>query len=305
MAKFQLNILGCGSATPTVRHNPSCQVVDFRDNLLMIDCGEGAQKSMRRMGLKFARLNHIFISHMHGDHCFGLPGLLGTLSLHQRTGTLTVHMPADGIDRMREFVEAFASPVTFEIKWNPIPPQGGVLLSTKSLTVEAFPLYHRVPCTGFIFREAPGLRHLRGDMVRFYNIPVSRLAGIKEGDDWVTPDGQVIANERLTTPADPSHSYAYCSDTAFDERVARAVDGVDVLYHEATYASDLASTAASRGHSTAAEAARIAAMAGAKELIIGHYSKRYLDVDVLVREAKAVFPNVIAADEGLTIDLNV
>lgn len=180
-----------------------------------------------------------------------------------------------------------------------------MLLSTKSLTVEAFPLYHRVPCTGFIFREVPGLRHLRGDMVKFHDIPVSRLAGIKAGEDWVTPDGQVIANERLTTPADSPHSYAYCSDTSFDERVARAVEGVDVLYHEATYASDLAGMAASRGHSTAADAARIAAMAGVKELIIGHYSKRYLDVDVLVREASEIFPKVTAADEGLTIDLNV
>ncbi len=303
MAKFQLNILGCGSATPTVRHNPTCQVVDFRDNLLMIDCGEGAQKSMRRMGLKFSRLNHIFISHMHGDHCFGLPGLIGTMSLHQRTGTLTIHMPQAGIDVMRPFVEAFAAPATFDIVWNPIPPEGGVLVSTHALTVEAFPLYHRVPCTGFIIRENPKPRHLRGDMVKFYNIPVSALASIKEGADWTAPDGTVVKNERLTTDADPSVSYAYASDTMFDRRVAEAVKGVDALYHEATYASDLAHTAAERGHSTAAEAGRIAAMAGVKQLIIGHYSKRYYDVDVLLREAQAEFKATVAADEGLKIDL--
>ncbi|MCM1483735.1 MAG: ribonuclease Z [Muribaculaceae bacterium] len=303
MAKFQLNILGCGSATPTARHNPSCQVLDFRDNLLMIDCGEGAQKAMRLMGLKFARLNHIFISHLHGDHFFGLPGLIGTLSLHQRTGTLTIHMQQKGIDVMRPFIEAFAAPTTFDIVWNPTPETGGMLLDTHALSVEAFPLHHRVPCTGFIFREKPKPRHLKGDMVRYLDIPVSAMPAIKAGADWTSPTGEVIPNERLTSPAEPSVSYAYCSDTMFDVRVAEAVKGVDVLYHEATYASDKAATAAERGHSTAAEAGRIARMAGVKKLIIGHYSKRYMDLTVLLNEARAEFEATIAANEGLKIDL--
>lgn len=303
MAQFQINILGCGSATPTPRHNPSCQVVDFRDNLLMIDCGEGAQSMMRRMKLRFSRLNHIFISHLHGDHCFGLPGLLSTMGLHERTGTVTVHMPAQGLEAMKSFTDFFCRESPFDIVYDPIEGTGGTVLDTPSLTVEAFPLYHRVPCYGYIFREKPKQRHLRGDMVKFYDIPVAQLHAIKEGADYVCPDGTVIDNRRLTTDADPAMSYAYCSDTMFDERVAQAVKGVDVLYHEATYHSSLEHLARERGHSSAAQAARIATMAGAKRLIIGHYSKRYVEVDELLADARQHFDNVTAADEGLRIDL--
>lgn len=303
MAKFQVNILGCGSATPTALHNPSCQVIDFRDNLFMIDCAEGSQTMMRRMKLKFSRLQHIFISHMHGDHCFGLPGLLSTLALLDKTGVVTVHLPESGLKTMRSFVEAFARDSDYELRWNPIPAKGGTLLETPSLTVEAFPLYHRIPCTGFIFREKPKLRHLRGDMVKFHEIPVSKLQGIKEGNDYITPAGVVIPNAALTTPADPAVSYAYASDTMFNPLVAEAVKGVDVLYHEATYASDQAASAAERGHSIASEAGKTARMAGVKKLIIGHYSKRYTDVNILVDEAKQEFDCVIPANEGLKIDL--
>lgn len=303
MAKFQVNILGCGSATPTPLHNPSCQVVDFRDNLMMIDCAEGSQAMMRRMKLKFSRLNHIFISHMHGDHCFGLPGLLSTFALLDKQGTVTVHLPASGLDVMKRYVEFFARDCQYDLVWDPIDPAGGVLLDTPSLTVEAFPLYHRLPCTGFIFREKPKLRHLRGDAVKFHNIPVSCLQAIKEGADWTDADGRLIPNGALTTDADPSVSYAYCSDTMFDERVAEAVRGVDVLYHEATYGDEFLSVARERGHSTATQAARIARMAGVGKLVIGHYSKRYTDVQVLVDQARTEFDAIVPANEGLKIDL--
>lgn len=303
MAKFQVNILGCGSATPTPLHNPSCQVIDFRDNLMMIDCAEGSQAMMRKMRLKFSRLNHIFISHMHGDHCFGLPGLLSTFALLDKQGTVTVHLPESGLGIMKSYVDYFARDCDYELVWDPISPNGGVLLDTPSLTVEAFPLYHRLPCTGFIFREKPKLRHLRGDMVKFYNIPVSSLQAVKEGADWVAPDGTVVPNRALTTDADPAVSYAYCSDTMFDPRVAEAVKGVDVLYHEATYGDDLLSVAEERGHSTATQAGRIARMAGVKKLVIGHYSKRYTDVEVLAEQARKEFDVVLPANEGLKIDL--
>ena len=303
MEKFEVNILGCGSAIPTPRHNPASQVVTFRDNLLLIDCGEGAQNMMRRMGLRFARLNHVFISHMHGDHCLGLPGLLSTLGLHERTGTVVVHLPAGGLEVMKTITDYFCRQSPFDIVYDPIEGDGGVVLDTPSLSVEAFPLYHRIPCYGYLFREKEKLRHLRGDMVKFHDIPVSRLQQIKEGADYVKPDGTVIANAMLTTPADPSRSYAYCSDTMFDERVAEAVRGVDLLYHEATYTSELARQARERGHSTAAEAARIAAMAGVKQLMIGHYSKRYDDLEVLVADARTEFAEVIAAREGLVVKL--
>lgn len=303
MNKFEINILGCGSATPSPRHNPSAQVVNFRDNLFMIDCGEGAQKMMRRMGLNFQRLNHIFISHMHGDHCLGLPGLLSTLSLHERTGRVTVHLPEEGADIMRRIVEFFCRDTSYEIVIEPVAGYGGTVFESDSLTVEAFPLYHRIPCYGYIFREKQGLRHLRGDMARFHDVPVSRIAAIKAGADYVKPSGEVIPNRVLTTDADPPRSYAYCSDTMMDSRVAEAIRGVELLYHEATYDSSLASQARERGHSTAAEAAEVARMAGAKALLIGHYSKRYTTTDLLLREAREIFENVTAADEGMTIKL--
>lgn len=303
MNRFEINILGCGSATPSPRHNPSAQIVNFRDNLFMIDCGEGAQKMIRRMGLNFQRINHIFISHMHGDHCLGLPGLLSTLSLHERTGRVTVHLPEEGVDIMKRIMAFFCRESTFEIVFEPVGGDGGRVFESDSLTIDAFPLYHRVPCYGYIFREKPGLRHLKGDMARFHEVPVSKIAAIKSGEDFIKPTGEVIPNAMLTTDPDPARSYAYCSDTVMDKRVAEAVRGVELLYHEATYDSSFADKARERGHSTAAEAAGIARMAGAKALLIGHYSKRYSSVDLLLREAREVFENTSAADEGMKIVL--
>ncbi len=303
MANFSINILGCGAATPTARHMPSCQVIDFRDKLFMIDCGEGAQLQMMKQRLKFSRLNHVFISHIHGDHFLGLPGLLSTLSLHEKGGSVTIHTFKEGADILRQIMKVFCRDTSFDIVYDIIEPERAVIYEDQGLIVETFPLYHRVDCVGFKFTEKPKLRHLRGDMVAFYNIPVSQLPLIKAGADYVTPDGTVIANRRLTTDADPSMSYAYCSDTAFNTAVANAIAGIDTVYHEATYCSDQSAKAASRGHSTAAEAARIALMAGARRLILGHFSKAYRDSDVFVKEAAAIFPDVIAADEGLKIDL--
>ncbi len=305
MAKFQVNILGCGSATPSARHQPSCQVVDFRDKLFMIDCGEGAQSWFRRMGLKFSRLGHIFISHLHGDHVFGLPGLLSTMSLHDVQGTVTIHIFKEGAELLKSWMDFFNRQSSFEIIYDIIEPgERRVIYEDSGLTVETFPLYHRIPCTGFIFREKPKARHLRGDMVKFLGIPVSQLQAIKNGADYVKPDGTVVPNDRLTTPADPSGSYAYCSDTMYDKRVARDVAGVDTIYHEATYHSSLEATARERGHSTSLQAAVTARDAGASRLIIGHFSKRYVQGEQpLLEEAVAVFPSTVLANEGLRIDL--
>lgn len=304
MADFKVNILGCGSATPSLRHMPSCQVVDHRDRLMMVDCGEGAQLAMRRMRLKYSRLNHIFISHLHGDHCLGLPGLLSTMALHATEGSVTVHTFAEGAELFSRMIDFFCRERTYELKFNIIRPERAVIYEDKSLTVETFPLYHRVPCVGYIFREKPKLRHLNREMVDFYNVPIARRHAIKEGADFTLPDGTIVANHRLTTPAEPSLSYAYCSDTAYNPLVAEAVKGVDVIYHEATYAHDQEAKAQPRGHSTAAEAARIALDAGAKKLIIGHYSKSYNDETMHLADARSIFPQTIAANEGLTIDIS-
>lgn len=303
MARFSINILGCGSATPSLRHNTSSQVVDFRDSLMMIDCGEGTQQQVRRFGLKFSRIRRIFISHLHGDHCLGLPGLLSTMALHGKGGEIEVYMPSHGIDLFKRIIAFFLHDKPYEIKFIGIEGNGGVLLDDDALSVTAFPLYHRIPCYGFIFKEKSKLRHLRGEMIRFYNIPVKDLHSLRQGLDWTSPQGTVIPNDWLTLPADPSYSYAYCSDTVMDDRVIEAVHGVDVLYHEATYDHSLEDRAMERGHSTARQAGYVAKMADVKLLVIGHYSKRYQDVSILIEDAAKEFERVIAANEGLTIDI--
>lgn len=303
MALFQLNILGCGSAIPTARHNPSAQILDIRDNLFMIDCGEGAQLTMRKMRLKYNRLNHIFISHLHGDHCFGLIGLLSSMALQEKAGSVTIHIFEEGAELFDQQLKFFCRDIPFEIKFNVIKPQRATIFESHAITIETIPLFHRVPCVGFLFKEKPKLRHLKGDMVKFYNIPIKELQGIKEGNDFITPDGVVVPNARLTTDADKVMSYAYCSDTAFNPKVAEMVAGVDTIYHEATYTNEFAHLASGRGHSTAQEAARIAQMAGASRLILGHFSKRYRDESPLINEATEIFPNTILANDGMRIDL--
>lgn len=305
MDRFDINILGCGSATPTHRHLPSSQIVNFREKLFMVDCGEGAQLQMRRMGLKFSRLGHIFLSHMHGDHVFGLPGLLSTLDLHDKGGRVVVHCFAEGRKVLRPVLDYFCRETGFEIVFEDIDPRGsGVLYEDQSLTVSHFPLYHRVPCTGFIFREKPRERKYLSDIGRFHGVPVYEISRIKAGADFERPDGRVVPNSELTTAPEPPMSYAYCSDTMPDERVSRAIEGVDVVYHESTYDSSLEKMAHARGHSTAADAARIARQAGAKVLVLGHYSKRYTDERLLLDVAREVFgPAVIAATEGMCLSL--
>lgn len=307
MANFRVNILGCSSATQSGRHQQSCQVIDFRDKLFMIDCGEGAQAMFRRQGLKFSRLRHIFISHLHGDHFFGLPGLLSTMSLHDVEGTVTIHLFADGGRLLDQWMQYFNRAASFDIHYDIITPGSrDIIYEDSGLTVQTFPLYHRVDCTGFIFREKPKLRHLRGDMIRFHQIPIASLQAIKEGADYVKPDGTVIPNAALTTPADPSVTYAYCSDTMADPRMLPDLRGVNAIYHEATYDSSLEHLARERGHSTARQAAETARAVGADTLILGHFSKRYADPQAELRlldEAREVFPRAILADEGLQVDL--
>lgn len=304
MANFSVNILGCGSASPSERHLPSCQVVDFRDKLMMIDCGEGAQLQFRRYHLKFSRLSHIFISHLHGDHFLGLPGLLSTMSMHEVQGTVTIHAFPEGLDILQKILDVFCRERSYNLILSPIDPKGGIVFDDKALSVEAFPLYHRVPAVGFFFREKPRPRKIIGDMVEFYNVPTFRRNALKQGEDYVTPEGVVIENHRLTLPPAPSTSYAYCSDTRFDERVADAIRGVDTIYHEATYLADSLHKAADRGHSTAAQAGRIATLAGAKRLILGHYSRSYDNDEAFAIEAATTFSGeIIAAREGMKINL--
>lgn len=303
MEKFTLNILGCGSATCTTQHMQTAQVLDIRDNLFMIDCGEGTQLQMRRMRLKFARLNNIFISHLHGDHCFGLLGMLSTLALLGKTGTMTIHIFKEGAEFFKNAVEFFAYDMPFEVKFNVIPNEKALIYEDDAITVHTIPLSHRIPTVGFLFKEKPKRRHIIREMTDFHNIPTYLLNDIRSGKDYITSDGKIIPNEILTRPADPSISYAYCSDTTYSKKVIEAVTGVDWLYHEATYADDKFKTARLRGHSTAREAATVAKEAGVKHLILGHYSSQYHDNTRFRTEAMEVFPDVTLAREGLKLDL--
>lgn len=304
MSEFKVHVLGCGSATPSLRHMPSCQVVEYRRQLLMVDCGEGAQLSMRKQGLKFSHLNHVFLSHLHGDHCLGLPGLLSTLALHDVGGSVTVHTFEEGARLLGELMDFFCRERSYELKFNIIDPTRRQLLADLGgLTVESFPLRHRVADVGFLFREKAKPRHIRGDMVKFHQVPVSQMKAIKEGADFVNADGKTIPNSMLTSDADPSKSYAYCSDTVYLPETSEYVKGVDLLYHEATYADDNAHKAAAYGHSTASEAARVAKAAHAGRLLIGHYSKSYHNEEQHLEEARRIFPDTIAAREGLTLDV--
>ena len=305
MSYFNVTVLGCGSATPTLRHFPSAQAVRYHNKLMLLDCGEGTQLQLRRYGLSFAKVSDIFISHLHGDHFLGLPGLLSTMALHEVEGTVTVHTFARGAEVLRNMMNLVCPDRSFTLNFNIIDPENpGVVYEDNNLVVTAFNLYHRVPCVGYRFQEKPKLPHIDGEAAKFFGVPHYLMNDIKAGADFTTADGRVIENSRLTTPAAPSLSYAYCSDTAYDERVAEAVRGVDLLYHEATYGDDRAHNAAPRGHSTARDAGRIAQLAGAKSLMIGHYSKTVLDEAILVAQAAEEFDGtVIAAREGLCVDL--
>lgn len=305
MSYFNVTILGCGSATPTLRHMPSAQAVRYRNKLMLVDCGEGAQLQLRRYGLSFAKVSDIFISHLHGDHFLGLPGLLSTMALHDVEGAVTVHIFAEGAEILRRLMNMFCKERTFDLKYNIIEPDKvSDVYEDNNLVVTAFPLYHRVPCVGYRFQEKAKRPHVNGEAVKFFGVPHYMMNSIKDGADFVRPDGSVVPNSRLTTPADAAMSYAYCSDTAYDERVAEAVKGVSVLYHEATYGDDRAHNAAPRGHSTAREAGKIASLAGASRLVLGHYSKTVENEAILAAQAAEEFAGpVTAANEGLVIDL--
>lgn len=299
---LNISILGCGAATPTPQHLPACQVVEHNGRLFMVDCGEGAQLSLRRAGLSPARLRHIFISHLHGDHVFGLPGLLASLALNDFKGEIHVHMHPLGIPVIQEALRIFAHEPEYELVFHPLDMKPAIVYEDDALTVSTFPLSHGIPSVGFLFREKPKARPLRADMLEFYNIPISQRNGIKLGADFVTEDGEVIPNKWLTTDPPAPASYAYASDTVPSAKVIEAVKGVGLLYHEATYADDRADKAKQRNHSTARQAARVAAQAQAGQLLLGHFSKAYGKCEhLLLEQAQEEFPNTILAHEGMTI----
>ena len=264
---FRITILGCGSAIPTTHHNPSSQIVTIRQKLFMVDCGEGTQLQVRRAKIRFTKVGQVFISHRHGDHCLGFTGMISTFGMLGRTAPLHIYAPKDLIPILKVQQEFFCSEVGYDIVYHHVDTtKNDVIFEDKSLSISTIPLFHRVPCCGYLFKEKPTPRRLE--------------MGI------------------------PPKSYAYCSDTRYDPSIASVVKGVTVLYHESTYGDDRAEYAATYMHSTAADAARTALEAGAGKLILGHFSARYeKNEEVLLEQAKNIFPNSVLANEYEVIDV--
>ena len=264
----------------------------------MVDCGEGTQLQMRKSSLSFTKLGHVFISHFHGDHCFGLIGMISTFGLLGRTATLNIYAPEALNDILEKQIAFFCRDLGYEVKFHTVDTKcHQVIYEDRSLTVETVPLQHRPSCCGYIFREKPTLPHIKRDMIDFYQIPVSQINNIKNGQGYTLPDGTYIEHERLVTEADKPRSYAYCSDTRYMPRLHEMISGVDTLYHESTYAHDKLESAAKYCHSTAAQAAQVARDAHAGKLLLGHYSARYADENILLEEAKKVFDNSFLTNE--------
>lgn len=304
MEPFKVHILGCGSALPTLQHNASSQIVELREKLFMIDCGEGTQIQLRRSRIHFSKIIAVFISHLHGDHCFGLPGMISTFGMTGRTAPLHIYAPAAFEPILDQTLSFFCQGLEFKVVFHAVDTtQNKVVYEDRSLTVETIPLQHRIDCCGFLFREKPILPHIRRDMIDFYKIPISQINNIKAGADWVTAEGEVIANSRLTIPAEPARSYAYCSDTRYIKTLHELVKGVSTLYHESTYSAEDAERARLYWHSTSQDAARVARDASVGKLLLGHFSARYNNESQLLEEAKEIFPNSYLTREGATFDI--
>ena len=304
MEPFRVHILGCGSALPTLRHFASSQVVEVREKLFMLDCAEGTQMQLRRCHVRFTKLSHVFITHLHGDHCFGLIGMISTFGLVGRTAALHIHAPKELGPILEEQIRFFTHDLGYDVEFHAVDTsRRAAVYEDRSVVVESIPLQHRMPCCGYLISEKPSLPHIRREMIDFYQIPTSQINNIKNGADWTTPDGEVIPNSKLVKPADGVRSYAYCSDTRYLPTLHEQLKGVSTLYHESTYGEDMLKNAEKYCHSTARQAAMVARDAGVGKLLLGHYSSRYEDEQVLLREAKEIFENTYLTNEMEAFDV--
>ena len=304
MQPFKIHILGCGSALPTLRHFPSAQVVELRQKMFLVDCGEGAQIQLRRSHIHFSKVIAVFITHLHGDHCFGLLGLINTLGMLGRTSPLHIYAPKAMEAIFQPQLDTFCKNPGYTIVFHPVDTTlHQTIFETHSMTVETVPLNHRVPCCGYLFKEKALMPHIRRDMIDYLGIPISQINNIKNGAGWTAADGTFVPNSELTTPADKPRSYAYISDTKFIPELHKMLKDVDVLYHESTYCDDNEQKAATYHHSTARQAATVALQAHAGKLILGHYSQRYDDESLFLSQAREVFPNTVLSDEMMTFDV--
>jgi ribonuclease Z len=295
---LSLTILGNNSAIPAFGRNPTAQVLQNQDEGYLIDCGEGTQLQLTRHKIRRSKINHIFISHLHGDHYFGLIGLISSMGLQGRTADLYIYAPVLLEKILLLQLEAANTTLPFKLHFKALEGEGIIYQGAK-ISVSCFTVNHCIDCWGFLFRERKNPRKVDPDRVKSYEIPASFYDALQKGSDYTTKKGTIIPNEEVTIPNTVGRSYAYCADTIYDEILAEKVKGVDVIYHEATYLKDLEERAAARFHSTSTQAANIALKAGVGRLLIGHFSSKYELLDDFLSEACEVFPQTELALEGL------
>jgi ribonuclease Z len=296
---FKLTILGSNSAIPTSDRNPSAQFVKHYNEHFLIDCGEGTQLQIRKLKIRFQKINHIFISHLHGDHYFGLIGLISTLHLLGRKKEVIIYSPAGLEEIINIQLRASDTILNFPLSFVTTNLDGlNLLFENKRIQVFSFPVKHRIPTTAFLFKEKIGMRNIKKEVLEDISIPHHWFPRIKNGEDYRDENAKVIANELLTESPSLAKSYVYCTDTLYDESIIPWIEGVDLLYHEATFLSELIDTAQKTFHATALQAAMLAKKAKVKKLLIGHFSSRYKDSKALEEEAKSVFENVVAVADG-------
>lgn len=302
--QFSVTILGSNSALPTSDRNPTAQVLNVSERFFLIDCGEGTQMQLRKYKIRFSKINHIFISHLHGDHYFGLLGLISTYGLLGRTSDLHIYAHKDLERLLTPQLNYFGRELSYQVIFHPIEPSlNTVIYEDSKITVSSIPLDHRIPTCGFLFQEKPADLHILREAIDFFEIPIKMIPSIKKGADFTLPSGEIVENHRLTKKPYKPRSYAFCSDTLYNEKIVPLVKNVDLLYHEATFMNDQKKLAKKTYHTTAEQAGLIAERAGVDRLIIGHFSTRYYDLQPLLEECRSVFPNSDLALDGLTFTI--
>ena len=303
---FKLTILGCNSAIPTIKKNPTAQLLNADERFFLIDCGEGTQIQLLRNNINAHKISHIFISHLHGDHYFGLIGLINTMHLLGRKTELNLYAH----QKLKEIIDlqllASNTELRFPLFFHPIPlDEEKVLYEDARIIIHNLILKHSIPSSGFLFKEKKKARNIIKEKIEEYNIPINEMNNIKNGSDFRLEDGRIIANEELTTVRKSLHSYCFCSDTAFVEENIERIKGITLLYHETTFMQDLADKAKETGHSTTIDAANMAKRGKVGNLLIGHFSSRYNDLNDLLEETKSVFPDTFLAIDGSVLDFDV
>jgi len=302
--QFDLTILGSNGAIPAYDRHPSSHILNYNGHLFLIDCGEGTQFQLNKYGIKRGRLDNIFISHLHGDHYFGLIGLLTSFNLNWREHPLHIYGPAGLEEIMNVHFKHSKTQLKFEIHYHPIvDDEPRVIYEDSFLQVETIILKHRLPTTGFLFKEKVGLRKILIEKINEYGIPFGQIPGIKKGADFTDAHGKTIPNAELTAYPHTPRSYAYCSDTVYTEHFVAQVKEVGLLYHEATFVDEHTARALETFHTTGRQAATVAKQAGAKKLVIGHFSARYENLDLLLSQSREVFPETYLAIEGTVFEI--